>query len=456
MKISELTLAAQVNETDAFATTQSSGGGVFASAKTTLRMLADKIVTSMNFTSDLQTSNKTVSGAINEKIQSSSIAPTEVSPAESNHSVGEHITYNGERYKVTQAIVITDSLVVGTNIVKETVEESFEAGGGILPHIVINAQHGDTIVVNKGATLYYPVETESGVFEVDVKEFGTYTITIDNSNTIILLVDIVKVYTVNSSPEGSTVTPTDDVGIWLECGERTESYTTLSEILADSTCLSALISSENACDYLVRSTTFATAIVADSGAMALIGLNNYCANSLLADSTWLNAIANSAYVESVLNVKVPTMTGDTSPSGECIAKTNASGQQKYKAFDNDLSTTWSASTTTYDGTEYIGYGFTSAKKIYVAHFIPRYLTGYTEVVAEIKYQGSNDKSNWTDISSTEEIQITTTSTQTPHNTELTTGTNYQYYRALYMSRVSGATTVYPTVAELQFYGRDDV
>lgn len=130
MKISELTLASQVNETDAFATTQSSGGGVFASVKTTLRMLADKIITGMNFTSDLQTSNKTVSGAINEKIQSSSVAPIEVSPAESNHSVGEHIIYNGERYKVVQAIVITDSLVVGTNIVKETVEESFAAGGG--------------------------------------------------------------------------------------------------------------------------------------------------------------------------------------------------------------------------------------------------------------------------------------------------------------------------------------
>lgn len=130
MKISELTLAAQVNETDAFATTQSSGGNVFASVKTTLRMLADKIITGMNFTSDLQTTNKTISGAINEKIQSSSIAPVEVNPAESNHSVGEHIIYNGERYKVVQAIVITDSLVIGTNIVKETVEESFAAGGG--------------------------------------------------------------------------------------------------------------------------------------------------------------------------------------------------------------------------------------------------------------------------------------------------------------------------------------
>ena len=130
MKISELTLAAQVNESDAFATTQSSGGNVFASVRTTLRMLADKIITGMNFTSDLQTTNKTISGAINEKIQSSSIAPVEVSPAESNHSVGEHIIYNGERYKVIQAIVITDALVVDTNIVKETVEESFEAGGG--------------------------------------------------------------------------------------------------------------------------------------------------------------------------------------------------------------------------------------------------------------------------------------------------------------------------------------
>ena len=36
MKISELTLAAQVNESDAFATTQSSGGNVFASVRPTL------------------------------------------------------------------------------------------------------------------------------------------------------------------------------------------------------------------------------------------------------------------------------------------------------------------------------------------------------------------------------------------------------------------------------------
>ena len=449
MKISELTLAAQVNETDAFATTQSSGGGVFASVRTTLRMLADKIITGMNFTSDLQTSNKTVSGAINEKIQSSSIAPVEVSPAESNHSVGEHITYNGERYKVVQAIVITDSLVIGTNIAKETVEESFAANVGILPHIVINAQHGDTVVVNKGATLYYPVETESGVFEVDVKEFGTYTITIDNSTTITLLVDIVKVYTVNSSPEGSTVTPTDNVGIWLECGERTESYTTLSEVLADSTCLLALISSENACDYLVRSTTFATAIVADSGAMTLIGLNNYCANSLLDDSTWLSAICNSTYFESVLNTKVPTMTSNTAPSGTCFGDYTAQAQYDfYKAFDNSASTFANPQTS-----QKLGYQFTSAIRVFKM-ILKNASAGNNNLAKTFKIVGSNDGSSWTDITQT--LTSTNQSQGGESSYVFANATAYNRYTIMPLTIVATGGSGYSNIAELQFYGREDV
>ena len=44
------------------------------------------------------------------------IAPTETSPAESAHSVGEYIIYNGTLYEVTASITVGASLTVGTNI----------------------------------------------------------------------------------------------------------------------------------------------------------------------------------------------------------------------------------------------------------------------------------------------------------------------------------------------------
>jgi hypothetical protein len=62
--------------------------------------------------------------------------------------------------------------------------------------------------------------------------------------------------TLSSVPDGKTVTPTDDVSIWLQCGQRSENYTTLAQVLADSSCLSALMADNNAVDYLVRSKAF--------------------------------------------------------------------------------------------------------------------------------------------------------------------------------------------------------
>ena len=402
------------------------------------------------------------------------------------------------------------------------IEDNIE--GIIKPKITINSVSDSAITVTKGLIVIEAEEVESGIYVCNVNDYGTYTITLDNSISTTLTIDTVKEYTINLYPlqasitikypdsstctcqkDGVTLTATsspytftvsslgtylitvtdgvntytknvtitedgesvsytlptpseavaNDIPTWLWYGNVDFDYTTIEEVLDDLYTLIDLCNNQDSVDYLVESTDWISDITSSENAMYAITSSDYASNSLISNSTWLNAIANSIYSKVILNVFVPTMTEDTTPSGECIAKTSVSGQQKYKAFDNDLTTTWSATTTTFNGTEYIGYGFTSANKICVAHFIPRYLTGYEQVVAEIKYQGSNDNLNWTDISTTEQIQITTTSTQTPHNTELTTVTNYQYYRALYMSRVSGATIVYPTVAELQFYGREN-
>lgn len=65
-KVSELETASQVNNTDLVMLSQGSAGSGFASLKTTILAIAQKIVTGINFTSDLQTESKTIAGAINE------------------------------------------------------------------------------------------------------------------------------------------------------------------------------------------------------------------------------------------------------------------------------------------------------------------------------------------------------------------------------------------------------
>lgn len=69
IKISEMTSASIVNETDNVEISQEVSVGVFASFKASILAIANKIVSGINFTSALQTTNKTITGAINEVAQ---------------------------------------------------------------------------------------------------------------------------------------------------------------------------------------------------------------------------------------------------------------------------------------------------------------------------------------------------------------------------------------------------
>ena len=137
---------------------------------------------------------------------------------------------------------------------------------------------------------------------------------------------------------GSIVTPTDDIQTWLKCANLTESYTTLSSVLADDDVMEKLFRSENASDYLVRSTTWASDITADQTAMILIGKNDYCADKLLSDSTWSAAISASTYWNKVLLKLIPKMTSNISPYGVADGSTYSSSHQPYMAFDDNLNT----------------------------------------------------------------------------------------------------------------------
>lgn len=260
-------------------------------------------------------------------------------------------------------------------------------------------------------------------------------------------------------PNGSTVTPTDDIATWLACAGLHQSYTTLNEVLADSAVLSALMASTNAVDYLVRSTTWATDICANELAMAYIGANNYCANTLLANSTWRTAICNSTYFESVLNVKVPTMTSNITPSGVCSQGSRSwENYPAWKSFDND-NTTFSVplNDSTSDGEVWVQYQFTSPVCVNKVNFMAFYDTAYANQrqTVTFKVQGSNNGSTWSDL-------YTANNYQYPNSTDMQTvdfenSTKYQYYRIWYSNSIIKTTggvyfTYYRT---LQFYGRSD-
>lgn len=64
-KISELPAVSDMNESDLFIVSQGSGS-TYGSLKATLVGIAKKILTNIQYASELQTSDKTITGAINE------------------------------------------------------------------------------------------------------------------------------------------------------------------------------------------------------------------------------------------------------------------------------------------------------------------------------------------------------------------------------------------------------
>ena len=204
-------------------------------------------------------------------------------------------------------------------------------------------------------------------------------------------------------PDGRTVLPTDDIQIWLNCADIWDkTYTTLAEVLADTDTLLALITSNNAVDYLVRSKTFAKS-----------------------------------------EALVPKMTSNTTPSGECFGSSvNSSTYDYYKAFDGDNSTMWAPSTGNMPQT--IGYKSASAICVKSLKIYPYIYNGTTPSIATFQLQGSNDNSTWVDIGNVKTID----SVGEKEFTYDSNNTSYLYHQIKVLSKnVSGGCNVY----SLQFY-----
>ena len=395
---------------------------------------------------------------------------------------------------------------------------------GMSAKIIINADAGSTVsITTPSAETITPTSVISTVWSADVKEYGTYTVTVVTSGitrTESVTVDAVKIYTVTISgsasitfttglTSGLTVTvgqteisafpatisvapgdytisyvygtqlslnaswtqaitvsaneqktinvvlpgdvlaPVDDVQGWLMCAEvYDKNYTTVSQVLADSTTLNTLIASANAVKYMVRSTGFASDICASSTAMTTIGLDNDCSDALLNDDTWCMNIVGSSYAESILNVKVPTMTSNTSPSGVCSASSEYNSQYTaYKAFDNNSSTLW-ASTVAGADNGYLRYAFAEAKKIRAVKVKTVYSGSLRMKTLSIK--ASND--NWGSSDTLKELTTLQNQNVEDYVFLVNPVASYIAYGLENLSTYQSDIEI----KEVQFYGRIDV
>ena len=311
---------------------------------------------------------------------------------------------------------------------------------------------GSTITCVNGGTSCTP-KTAASTLVFRVPTTGTWIVSgsiggvpyPQNANVTSLNVPVPV--TLQTVPEGSTVLPTDDIPTWLACGSLSSTgYTTLSQVLADSTTLLALMSDNNAVDYLVRSTTWATDVCADSTAMTDIGANNYCADTLLDDADWLDAICNSTYIDSVLNVKIPTLSA-ASPS--VTTSGDQSNYEGYKAFNNQFVAVdgtnhgWLASGSGVGA--YIRYEFDAAISIKKAYFA--YAPYNNDVTLD--FAGNDDGgSTWDPIQS----NIALTSANKTRSYSFSNATPHKYYRAI----VTSGNIYYGYGLKIQLYGREDV
>ena len=453
---------------------------------------------------------------------------------------------------------------------------------------------GNTITISKddvvlGTTTF----DNTGNATFDVQQKGVYVASTTYQGTVYQKsVDVTDEFLVELSEvvDGKTVLPTDDIQIWLKCaGINDKSYTTLAEVLADTDTLLALINSNNAVDYLVRSkgfiygdgkvptmtsattpsgtvsgnagatghagylafdgddntyyqrsnetsasinysftestnirkmfvfnkssvpmrfsiyqgTTDATNVLCsdvvtipansgdyinvnsdsisavlwkcyaqtvsgstdvkvstiqyyrdgltiDSTAMSYIGLNNYCSNTLLSDTTWREAICNSEHFESVLNVKTPKMTSNTTPSGECFGYGVVSENPYYYAFDGNDSTSFRTNTEILDAN--VGYEFTEQKRIYMCKaFIGTNTTAESHYT--FKVQGSTDRFSFDVTDLSEAFNITLANQGTASVTKIF-NTIKSAFRLFSTAQLE--TNRRMVIFTLQFYGREDV
>lgn len=320
--------------------------------------------------------------------------------------------------KTDTATITTDGQVASINIIFGTINVTYDNDfRGVSITCILGGTTITKTAPSAGNTMYfYPPTTGnwtiSGTVSSDTFYSSPNPVVVSSLSTSVSA-------TLETIPDGSTKTPTDDVSIWLSCaGIRDKSYTTLTEVLADSETFNALLGDSNACAYMARSTTWASGLV-------------------------------------------PTMTSDTTPSGLAFASGTYSANFKaYKAFDGTNTgeaDTWAAPFVA--GSSYIGYQFTSEKIVKGVRITNRIWSDQNCRVHTFKLQGSNDSTTgadgtWVDIDDTVDRGSSANASgySTFHSFNNTTA--YSWYRILILTDFTPDSIT--GVGMLQFYSADAV
>ena len=123
------------------------------------------------------------------KLDKADVAPSETSPATSEHVVGEILFYNGRLYKVTAAISVGDTLVENTNIEATTLGEVMQEGGGGTVIVPVPTANETSFTYNgtvQGITFNGLDTSKVIITNGTATDAGSYTATVQlkNSNMI--------------------------------------------------------------------------------------------------------------------------------------------------------------------------------------------------------------------------------------------------------------------------------
>ena len=262
----------------------------------------------------------------------------------------------------------------------------------------------------------------------------------------------VYVVELNAVPDGSTVTPVNDIQTWLHCAAiYDKNYTTIGQVIGDGTTFNALVQSANAVNYMVRSTNWASSVAANNTAMIYVGANDNCSKSLLANTTWRSAICNSAYYRNVLTKRVPTMTSNTTPSGTCFASSN--NDVAYGAFDGLSAWSQMKWAPNYEVPVWIGYDFGYSVEVARLDFNCGFVSNRGP---DFSYtiQGSNDGVNYDPIF-TDAIAASSMSinSYTSYTKFIPKNSGYRYWRMYSPNAMHSGNVWIILPDEIRFSGR---
>lgn len=178
-------------------------------------------------------------------------------------------------------------------------------------------------------------------------------------------------------------------------------------------------------------------------AMSLLGRYDYACDALLSDSTWESAITNSEYWDDVLVDKVPFMTSATTPKGKAAATVNAFDGAPYLVFGGG---SWTAANNVSSGIIYYDFEYPILIKKDVTFSYAKG-SGNPQTLS-CKIVGSNDETNWTDISEAVSVACGTTG-----NIPVDTDQYYRYIGLSFSGVMYRSGSFRGSLSKLNFYGR---